>query len=63
MNALDLTLAARPDAWSAPSMMCQRRWMRPVLRLPPKVLSGGSPASSMRPFWMKSSASPSLQKP
>jgi hypothetical protein len=34
---------ARPDAWSAPSMMCQRPWMRPVPRLPPKVLSGNSP--------------------
>src|SRR5207247_11031805 len=54
---------ARPEAWSAPSMMCQRPWMRPVPRLPPKVLSGSSPSSSMRPSWMKSSASPSLQDP
>ena len=54
---------ARPEACSAPSMMCQRPWMRPVPRLPPKVLSGNSPSSSMRPSWMKSSASPSLQKP
>ena len=30
---------------------------------PPKVLSGNSPSSSMRPSWMKSSASPSLQNP
>jgi len=29
---------ARPEAWSAPSMMCQRPWMRPVPRLPPKVM-------------------------
>jgi hypothetical protein len=43
--------------------MCQRLWMRPVPRLPPKVLSGNSPSSSMWPSWMKSSASPSLQKP
>src|SRR5262249_61011205 len=50
---------ARPDACSAPSMMCQRPWMRPVLRLPPKVFSGRSPSSSMRPSWLNSSASPS----
>ena len=31
---------ARPDAWRAPSMMCHNPWMRPVPRLPPKVLSG-----------------------
>src|SRR5262249_47367936 len=54
---------ARPDACRAPSMMCQRPWMRPVPRLPPKVFRGSSPSSSMRPSWMKSSASPSRQKP
>ena len=54
---------ARPDACSAPSMMCHSPWMRPVPRLPPNVLSGSSPSSSMRPSWMKSSASPSLQNP
>ena len=37
--------------------------MRPVPRLPPKVLSGSSPSSSIRPSWMKSSAVPSGQKP
>src|ERR1700738_4660804 len=30
---------ARPDPCNAPSIMCQRPWMRPVPRLPPKVLS------------------------
>src|SRR5712691_7499160 len=40
--------------------MRQRPWMRPVPRLPPKVLSGNSPSSSVRPSWTKSSASPSL---
>ena len=54
---------ARPDACSAPSMMCQSPWMRPVPRLPPNVFRGSSPSSSMRPSWMKSSASPSLQNP
>jgi hypothetical protein len=54
---------ARPDACCAPSMMCQRPWMRPVPRLPPKVLSGNLPSSSICPSWMKSSASLSLQKP
>ena len=43
--------------------MCHRPWMRPVPRLPPNVLSGSSPSSSMRPSWMKSSASPSLAEP
>jgi hypothetical protein len=47
---------ARPDACKAPSMMCQRPWMRPVPRLPPKMLSGNSPSSSIRSSWMKSSA-------
>src|SRR6266446_6711992 len=63
LTSLTWRSPARPDACSAPSMMCQSPWMRPVLRLPPKVLRGSSPSSSMRPSWMKSSASPSLENP
>src|SRR5262249_13326867 len=55
LTSLTWRSPARPDACSAPSMMCQRPWMRPVLRLPPNVFSGSSPSSSMRPSWMKSS--------
>src|SRR4029077_5752193 len=40
VGVLDLARSGAAHACNAPSMMCQRPWMRPVPRLPPKVLSG-----------------------
>jgi hypothetical protein len=58
IDIFDLAFASTPEACNAPSIICHRPWMRPVLRLPPKVFRGSTYRKNTQHFRTAPPATP-----